>query len=139
MTSQHVLDPGGRVVLDASCEEGAGSATAGCDPGPGGEIDRYLVENGCQVPIRADANDFSDVERIPDIEERPLIAPGDTARIYQSFVQAERIYVSVSREGAKETENIYPFVVAEMTPVPTEQSNIVAYTFVIEGDMCPAP
>ena len=115
------------------------AAIAGCDPGPGGLIYRDLVQNECGVPIRADVSDYKEVRRILIVAEQPLIAPGETADLGSSFIQVERIYVSVSRDGAATTEDFYPFVMAELTAVPTERSHEVAYTYVVEGDLCPAP
>lgn len=112
--------------------------TSGCDPGPGEDVYRSIVENRCEVPIRVDVNGVRGVERIPRVEDQDLLAPGESRRLSSSFVEVDTTYVSVSRESATETENTYPFRLATMTPEPTEESHITAYRFVIEGEMCPA-
>ena len=117
---------------------GACLLVVGCDPGPGGLIYRYIVSNECGVPIRADVSDVEGVERIPNVREQDLLAPGVTRSLADSFVEVDTIYVSVSRESASETENIYPFNLADLTAEPTEIENEFAYTFVIEGAMCPS-
>ena len=127
-----------RGVAVAVVVVGACLLVAGCDPGPGGLTYRYIVSNGCGVPIRADVNGVEGVERIPRVADQDLLAPGDSSRMYDSFVEVDTIYVSVSRESASETENIYPFNLADLTLEPTEFENLFAYTFVIEGAMCPS-
>ena len=117
---------------------GACLLVVGCDPGPGGLIYRYIVSNECAVPIRADVNGVEGVERIPRVADQDLLTPGDSREMSESFVEVDTIYVSVSRESASETENIYPFNLADLTAEPTEIENVFAYTFVIEGAMCPS-
>jgi hypothetical protein len=126
-----------RVGVGVAVMGGACLLVAACDP-MGGPTYRYVVANACDVPIRADANGIGGVERIPRVADQPLLAPGESHRMADSFVEVQTIYVSVSRETAEHTEHIYPFELTSLTPTPSAQDpNRAVYTFVIKGDMCP--